>query len=229
MALTKLTANVANIIGLDDNPNEGATPLSSTELKNTFDKAGTDIKNYINNTLTEELDSKFETTSSDIGALSNLETEDKSSLVNAVNEVKGKNMITATASDTNVTTTTDSKYTNIVFNSVLSSVGNKLTLNTTTGEITVGSGISYVKVSCGCYITMNSSGTYHYLTIRKNGTQFGKNSQTKGQYSPSTYGITNLSNILIPVTQGDTISAQIFCRIAGSYTLGQGYISVEAL
>ena len=51
MALTKLTANVANIIGLDDNPNEGATPLSSTELKNTFDKAGTDIKNYINNTL----------------------------------------------------------------------------------------------------------------------------------------------------------------------------------
>lgn len=90
MALTKLTANVANIIGLDDNPNEGATPLSSTELKNTFDKAGTDIKNYINNTLTEELDTKLNTTSSDIGTLSNLETTTKTDVVSAINEVNGK-------------------------------------------------------------------------------------------------------------------------------------------
>ena len=90
MALTKLTANVANIIGLDDNPNEGATPLSSTELKNTFDKAGTDIKNYINNTLTEELDTKLDTTSSDIGTLSNLETTTKTDVVSAINEVNGK-------------------------------------------------------------------------------------------------------------------------------------------
>ena len=90
MALTKLTANVANIIGLDDNPNEGATPLSSTELKNTFDKAGTDIKNYINNTLTEELDTKLNTTSSDIGTLSNLETTTKTDVVSAINEVNEK-------------------------------------------------------------------------------------------------------------------------------------------
>ena len=69
MSLTKLTANVANIIGLDDNPNEGATPLSSTELKNTFDKAGTDIKNYINNTLTEELDTKINNINTRIDSL----------------------------------------------------------------------------------------------------------------------------------------------------------------
>lgn len=213
------------IESLDDNPNEGATPLTSAALKQTFDKAGQEIKTYVNGTLIPQLNTLL----NGIGTLSELETSDKTNLVNAVNEVNGKNMITATASDTNVTTTTDSKYTNIVFNSVLSSVGNKLTLNTSTGEITVGSGISYVKVSCGCHVIMDSAGTYHYLTIRKNGTQFGKNSQTKGQYSPSTYGITNLSNILIPVTQGDTISAQIFCRLAGSYTMGQGYISVEAL
>lgn len=90
MALTKLTANVANIIGLDDNPNEGATPLSSTELKNTFDKAGTDIKNYINNTLTAELDTKFTTTDTNIGTLSNLETTTKTDVVSALNEVNGK-------------------------------------------------------------------------------------------------------------------------------------------
>ena len=223
MALQKFEQEMNYIQSLDDNPN--ISGLSAQALKARFDQAGEDIKTYVNGTLIPQLNTLL----NGIGTLSELETSDKSNLVNAVNEVNGKNMITATASDTNVTTTSDSKYTNIVFNSVLSSVGNKLTLNTTTGEITVGSGINYVKVSCGCYINMGSTGTYHYLTIRKNGSHIGPNSQTKGQYSPSTYGITNLSNILIPVTQGDTISAQIFCRIAGSYIMGQGYISVEAL
>lgn len=145
------------------------------------------------------------------------------------NDIDNKNMITAVGSDQSITTNTDSKYTNIVFNSILSSVGNNITLNTTTGAITIGNGINYIKITCSCYINMGSTGTYHYLTIRKNGSQVGPNSQTKGQFSPSVYGITNLSNILIPVSQGDIITAQIFCRVAGSFTIGQPYISIESL
>ena len=146
-----------------------------------------------------------------------------------VDTLTEKNMITAVSGDATITTTSDSKYTNMVFNSTLASVGSKLSLNTTTGVITIGSGINYVKVSCGCYISMGSSGTYHRLLILKNGTQYGKSSQTKGQYSPSTYGSLGLSNILIPVAQGDTISVQTFSRLAGTYTVGEPYISVEAL
>lgn len=55
MALTKLTASVNNIQSLSDRPN-AVDGLTSSELKERFDKAGSDIKEYINETLTEELD-----------------------------------------------------------------------------------------------------------------------------------------------------------------------------
>ena len=55
MALTKLTASMNNIQALSDQPNT-IDGLTSSELKERFDKAGADIKTYINGTLTEELD-----------------------------------------------------------------------------------------------------------------------------------------------------------------------------
>ena len=55
MALTKLTANMNNIQALSDQPNT-IDGLTSSELKERFDKAGADIKSYINEVLTEELD-----------------------------------------------------------------------------------------------------------------------------------------------------------------------------
>jgi hypothetical protein len=55
MALTKFTINVDNIQALSDKPNEieGLTP---DQLKAKFDKAPKDIKDYINDTITEEVD-----------------------------------------------------------------------------------------------------------------------------------------------------------------------------
>lgn len=55
MALTKFTENVNNIQALSDRPNI-TDGMTSSELKERFDKAGSDIKNYMNNTLTEEID-----------------------------------------------------------------------------------------------------------------------------------------------------------------------------
>lgn len=55
MALTEFTENVNNISSLSDRPNE-LDGLTSNELKERFDKAGNDIKSYINNTLTKEID-----------------------------------------------------------------------------------------------------------------------------------------------------------------------------
>lgn len=58
MALTKLTANVNNIQALSDKPNE-IDGLSSSELKERFDLAGSTIKTYLNETLTTEVDTLF--------------------------------------------------------------------------------------------------------------------------------------------------------------------------
>lgn len=55
MALTKLIENVNNIQQLSDKPNE-TDGLTSAELKERFDRAGTTIKTYLNEVLTTELD-----------------------------------------------------------------------------------------------------------------------------------------------------------------------------
>ncbi len=58
MALTKMTTSVTNIQNLSDLPNT-TDGLTSSELKIRFDKAGMDLKDYLNTTLTEELDTKI--------------------------------------------------------------------------------------------------------------------------------------------------------------------------
>lgn len=53
--LTNFTANVNNMQALSDRPNE-VDGLTSSELKARFDKAGSDIKEYLNGTLITELE-----------------------------------------------------------------------------------------------------------------------------------------------------------------------------
>ena len=60
MALTKLVADVNNIQALSDRPNT-ADGLTSAELKERFDRAGATIKDYLNHTLTKQLDDEVVT------------------------------------------------------------------------------------------------------------------------------------------------------------------------
>ena len=53
--ITNLTANVNNIQALSDKPNT-ADGLTAQQLKEKFDKAGGDIKEYINGTLITEVE-----------------------------------------------------------------------------------------------------------------------------------------------------------------------------
>lgn len=78
MALTKLTANVNNIQSLSDRPNT-IDGLTSSQLKELFDKAGADIKTYLNETLTEEVDNAIAT----IPDSSNFVTNDDARLTNS--------------------------------------------------------------------------------------------------------------------------------------------------
>ena len=78
MALTKFTEAVNNISQLSDRPNE-TDGLTSDELKQRFDKAGIDIKAYINNVLTQELDTILAT----IPDTSNLVSDDDERLTNS--------------------------------------------------------------------------------------------------------------------------------------------------
>lgn len=56
MAFTKFTTEVENVQALNDRPNSNSG-LTADQVKAVFDQAGSDIKTYINDTLTPELDS----------------------------------------------------------------------------------------------------------------------------------------------------------------------------
>ena len=79
MALTKLTADLDNIQALSDKPNE-IEGLTADQLKARFDKTGADLKTYINDTLTSEIDTalsgKLSTTSKAVGSDVTTGTED---------------------------------------------------------------------------------------------------------------------------------------------------------
>lgn len=62
MALTEFTKDVNYISSLSNRPNE-IDGLTSNELKEKFDQAGKEIKEYINDTLTKEIDAVLPNTS----------------------------------------------------------------------------------------------------------------------------------------------------------------------
>ena len=142
------------------------------------------------------------------------------------------NQIYLIGNDMNLTTTVEQQTEVINLNTVVASVGNKLTFDSANNAVVIGSGVNYVSVSCGCAIILSSSGmTYQALFIRKNGssTNIGNWAQSKGQYSPSTYSYTTLSDILIPVQEGDKISIALFNRAKGTLTIGKIYMSVKVI
>lgn len=68
MALTKFLVDVNNIQALSDRPNE-IDGLDSSQLKEKFDKAGRDIKSYLNNTLSEEIDTSLATMNTSLATM----------------------------------------------------------------------------------------------------------------------------------------------------------------
>ena len=150
--------------------------------------------------------------------------------VQITREITVPSMITTRSNDMNFTTSADSEWTKINLNSTSSSVGNKLTLDATNHEIVIGSGVSYISVSCGCVLILNSTGmTYQSLAIRKNNANWGPYAQTRASYSPAMQPYVTLSEVLVPVSEGDRISMMLFNRIAGSLILGQIYMSVKVV
>ena len=72
--LTNLTANVNNIQGLSDRPNI-ADGITAQQLKALFDKAGSDIKTYINGTLIPELEAQLNQMVTDVYTKSQIDSQ----------------------------------------------------------------------------------------------------------------------------------------------------------
>ena len=135
------------------------------------------------------------------------------------------------SNDMTFTTTAESEWTKINLSLTSSSLGDKLTLDTTNHEIVIGSGVSYISVSCGCVIIPQSDGmTYQSVAIRKNTSNWGPYAQARGnRTNPVIQSYCTLADILIPVQEGDRISMMVFNRLAGTLIVGQIYMSVKVV
>ena len=110
---------------------------------------------------------QVETNTTNIGTLANLTTTDKTDLVNAINEVNTKNLITVGLSANQSMTGTGTVQ--VAVDTVYSQLGNAFTFDPTTHKITIGDGVSYVKVSgTGIFSAFTTNGLRR-LFIRKNG------------------------------------------------------------
>lgn len=91
MSLTKFTGNTNVISELADTPS-----LTATEIKAKFDEADTAIKNYLNNTLTEETEQLVATEKSNLQTtIANTKTElntNISGVASDLNELDSKTL-----------------------------------------------------------------------------------------------------------------------------------------
>lgn len=159
---------------------------------------------------------------SNMGDITNLNTTDKSSLVNAINEVNSSGFMTITLNST----TSGITQQVIPFDTITTQRGNGFSLSN--GRITIGSGISYVIVSSNISIQYNSGDQEYSFLIRKNATQIYRMNVNKNAQKTGYNGI--FTPVIIGVSEGDIID--IYSDNATSKSIrgdGETYITIREI
>lgn len=150
-----------------------------------------------------EIKSVVNTNADLMGDLTTLTTTDKTSVVNAINELNGRNILTATiGSDITLSNTSDAPLTLSLSNSV----GNLLSVSN--GGVVIGDGVHKVLIcGKGQYNVLANSTSARYFKIKKNNTEV----LVCKTSSPSNTGTLNVAmpNILLSVNSGDIITASV--------------------
>ena len=162
----------------------------------------------------------MQTLESNVGSLSDLDTTDKSSIVNAINEVNKKNFASATLTS-NTAFTSGS---NINFNSFSSTTTD---ITHSSGTITIGNNISKILISGNMSIHYSAStGKVYGFDLKKNNTSF---TGTRCQKSLGQPIGCSVSSFLLDVTAGDTIVMN-FATDSGSTTVNAGtFVTIEVI
>lgn len=171
------------------------------------------------------INTNISTINTNIGNLSNLETEDKTSIVNSINELENKNNIKNTYAFVSYVGAAISGSDN-AFNgfNTFDSHGN---LTTSSGGVTIGSGISVILVSASVLL-QNATNSYNAIRagILKNGeTILALFSELRN--SNGVQGSITLPTIAIPVQEGDVIA--IYGNGNQTTSIRRAYLNVKAI
>ncbi len=182
---------------------------------------GTTVSNIITNTAYDSTTNKIATTS-DIntvtGDLTTLTTTDKTDLVSAVNEVNAKDVISVgLTSNTNVSSNATWTHYTVPIDEVKTTIGNKLTFNSSTHRVIVGDGVSYVKVSVYTLLRGITSGIE--FNVRKNGSGV-----VSLNVQPRTTSIfeNSAAYLIVPASSGDYFDFTIRTGATGTITIAGG-------
>jgi hypothetical protein len=186
-------------------------------------------KTPINANNLNKIENGIYTNSVDVGELTNLNTENKENLVEAINETNTKNCLTIKRTEDTLDVTAWQNY-DVSFPIISSQKGNKLSVNEN-GQVVIGAGINYVKVNLNFeFVCSTTTTSYIQFKILKNSEVMAVNRIYN--LTANIREISNITPVLIPVTQGDIIKMRITPAIDGTLTLGGGnfaYITVEAI
>ncbi len=156
---------------------------------------------------------------SDLNEIKNIINANATELENVETEVYDKNIITVGLSaNTDVSIGTAWTYYTLNMNTLNASIGSKLTFNSSTHRITIGSGVSYVKVSA-CGIVRGIANDIE-INIRRNGAIMG----TAANRWTNATNFMNLAitEILVPVSSGDYIDLAVRSGATGTVVVGGG-------
>lgn len=198
--LTKMTENVNNIQALSDLPNQ-TDGLSPDGLKERFDKAGSDIKNFINNTLVEELKTILTNTDSDITEINgNLNT-----LSNSIDSlsVKTQKHIMTLKLEQNATVNDGKK---IPLNGI-KNVGDKLSYEN--NGIKIGAGVQKILISANGSIQYTAPAGQYAVLPKKNDQSIANDNYRGNSLKHNNTQVASscvLSPFLLEVEEGDVIT-----------------------
>lgn len=139
--------------------------------------------------------------------------------------LKNKNILTAGISNNITISTAGSNVINL--NQIKTSVGTKLTLSN--GKISIGAGVNHILISGQCQMNIQTgNGDAKNFNIAKNGTAVISNLNTiiRSYALNITRGI---GSFLLSVSQGDTISYQVYTGTGDIVTASGNYITVEVV
>lgn len=139
-------------------------------------------------------------------------------------QVNDKNVITVGITSNISVSTAGTNDINL--NKIISSVGNKLTLSS--GKIVIGEGVDHVLISGQGQMNITTgNGDAKNFYIQKNNTVIISNLNTIIR----SYALNvsrAIGGFLVDVSQGDTISYQVYAGVGDSITTGN-YITVEVI
>lgn len=189
-------------------------PTNVSELNND--------SNYATTTEVQNVDNK-------IGTLSNLDTTTKTDLVSAINEIFEKNIITVgLTANTNVSIRATWTHYQLALNDLDASLGSKLTFDSSNHRITVGDGVSYVKVNA--YSLFRGITGSIEMDVRKNGTSIGATAVQTSNTSAFWNGA--ITDILVPVSSGDYFDISFRASATGTVVaagVGSTKLTVEVV